>query len=93
MNKYLRYFLDAIIKLSVAFVGFLLSLNILALGYVAFPELVIRVDEIFRSNPSGSLISGFLPLVPGSLPVFVLVAAILLSVLSFYITIQFSYFL
>lgn len=45
MNKYLKGFLNSIIQLAIGFVGGLFSFNILAVGFIFFPDIVMRTDQ------------------------------------------------
>ena len=75
MNKYLKGFLNLVIGgLSFIF-GTLASLNILALGFIFFPDLTIRLDTFFKGTPEW-----WIYFVPGLLPLFALLGIMALAV-------------
>lgn len=83
MNKYLKGLLNSIIGLAIGFVGLLFSLNILAMGYIFFPQVAIQVDQLMISNPIW-----WKDFIPGTLPLFFLLTIMGFSVLSMFITIK-----
>lgn len=64
MSKYLREMLNFIIGLGILFVGGLFVFNFLVMGFIFFPEVTARVNQLLISQPvwQAQFVLGTLPL-------------------------------
>ncbi|GAH15709.1 unnamed protein product [marine sediment metagenome] len=85
MSKILRVVINGFIRVCTAFVGALISGNILVAGFIFFPDIVTKVDVILGPNPSGFAYV----LIPGTLPVFYVVAFLSFAVFIMFSTVRF----
>jgi len=52
VNKYLKGFINAILELGIGFVGLLVSLSVMVMSFLYYPDVMTRVDEAMGANLS-----------------------------------------
>ncbi len=96
MNKYLKGFVKFIISCAICFVGGLFSLNILAAGFIFYPDILTRVDQVlieYQSFSSAGAVGfltddGIMFFIIGFLPLFFLLVTLVLGIFFFFQTIR-----
>jgi len=84
VNKYLKGFINAILELGIGFVGLLVSLSVMGMGFIGYPDVMTRVAELLGENPSWWAWNLF----PGSIPLVFLLVTFGLSLFVFFFTIK-----